>query len=145
MQKQQQEGHGCNVSTVQLNYARLLRCGSTLGIIFLSISFFLYVTGIMPSYIPAGQVQEYWALSSSEFVEVWEIPTGWAWLTLIGRADFLSLLGIAFLAGLTIVGYLAFLLPTFICQRDMPYTIIAAAEVVLLLMVAAGVLAFGAH
>jgi hypothetical protein len=133
------------VPGAQLKYAKLLDRGSSFGMCFLGISYLLYLTGILPSYVPPEKMHAYCSVSCSELVQVLDMPTGWAWLSFIGRADFLGLLGIAFLAGLTIIGYLIFLLPEFIRERDIPYAVMAAAEVLLLALAASGLLAAGLH
>ncbi len=133
------------IPKVQLQYARLLHFGSTLGIIFLGTSFLLYITGMIPAHVPAELMHGYCSLSSAELVQVLEMPTGWTWFSQIGKADYLSLLGIAFLSGLTIIGYLTLLLPSFLRERDVPYSLISLAEILLLLLAASGILAVGAH
>jgi len=91
------------VSPEQIKYANLLLYGSWTGILILVVTFILYVTGIMPSYIEPSQMQNYWGMKPSEYLAVANAPHGWGWLGMLGYGDFITLLGIAFLGILTII------------------------------------------
>jgi hypothetical protein len=69
-------------------------------------------------------------------------PTGWTWLKLIGKSDFLNFLPIAILSGVTILCY-GVIVPVFQKKRDKAYMIMSIAEVVILTLAASGFLAAG--
>jgi hypothetical protein len=70
--------------------------------------------------------------------------TGWSWLKNIGKGDYMNFVGIAILAGLTIVCYLA-IIPTLMKKKDTAYLVIAVAEVLVLTLAASGILKSGGH
>lgn len=133
------------VPEYQIKYANLLLYGSWLGIAILTITFFLYVSGIMPAYIPPSEIPQYWSMRSTEFLHEVGLSGGWAWIGLLSKGDFINYLGIAFLAGLTVIGYLVLLLPAFIKKKDNIFTAIIIAEILVLVLAASGLLGSGGH
>ncbi len=71
-------------------------------------------------------------------------PTGWNWVGLVGKGDYLNFVGIAMLSGLTILCYLV-ILPILFRKKDTAYAIIAIAEVLVLSLAASGLLKVGGH
>ena len=69
---------------------------------------------------------------------------GWSWLHRVGKGDYLNFVGIAVLAGLTIVCYLA-IIPSFQRKQDKAFLMIAIAEVLVLTLAASGILKGGGH
>jgi hypothetical protein len=69
---------------------------------------------------------------------------GWSWLKNIGKGDYMNFVGIAILAGLSIVCYLA-IIPTLKTKTDTAYLVIAIAEVLVLTLAASGLLKSGGH
>ncbi|MFZ5647504.1 MAG: DUF1634 domain-containing protein [Bacillota bacterium] len=128
----------------QIKYANLLLYGSWLGIVVLAITFMLYATGVMPSYIDPSQMQNYWGMKASDYLEAAKVPNGWGWLGMIGFGDFLPLIGIAFLGGLTVIGYLI-LLPAYLSKKDKIYSLIVIVEIIVLVLAASGILKAGGH
>lgn len=138
------KGAQVEVAPEQIKYANLLLYGSWAGIVILAVTFLLYVTGIMPSYIDPAQMQHYWGMKSSAYLEAAKVPSGWGWLGMIGYGDFLSLIGMAWLGILTVIGYLI-LLPAYLRKKDNIYTVIVIAEVIVLTLAASGILGSGGH
>ena len=136
--------------TEQLLYAKVLQIGMYAGLAILFITFGLYVSGIMAPAVPLDQVSNYWHLGVHEYLETvnqnhWHLdhpPTGWAWLTMLGRSDFLNFIGIAILGGVTIICYLA-IIPTLVRKKDNAYLAMALLEVLVLTLAASGILAVG--
>jgi len=134
----------------QLLYARVLEIGMFIGLVILFITFGVYVSGIMAPAVPLDQVSSYWHLGVSEYLEVVNQnhlhlehpPTGWAWLTMLGKGDFLNFIGIAILGGVTIICYLA-IIPTLLRKKDSAYVAMALLEVIVLTLAASGILAVG--
>ena len=134
----------------QLLYARVLEIGMYIGLVILFITFGVYVTGIMTPAIPLEQVPNYWHLGVHDYLEavnqnhlqLAHPPTGWTWLTMLGKGDFLNFIGIAILGGITIICYLA-IVPTLLRKKDNAYVAMAVLEVVVLTLAASGILAVG--
>ena len=131
-------------SEEQLAYATILDWGMKLGLIGIIITFVIYLLGIFPAYIPVEELPRYWKLNVHNYLEVTGIQSGWTWLKLISKGDFLNFLPIAFLAGLTILCYIR-ILPIFIKKKDTPYVILTLLQILILLLAASGILKVGAH
>lgn len=128
----------------QVLYARLLEWGMYIGLLILFITFGLYAFGIMKPYIPLDKISGYWHLSVHEYLEHANIKAGWAWLGMIKYGDFVNFLGIAILAGVTILCYAA-IVPTLLKNNDKVYAVLAILEVVILTVAASGILGAGGH
>lgn len=137
-------------SEEQMLYAAWLEKGMLLGLALIVISFGLYVFGIIEPVIPLDELPKYWGLSvkeylaavNSNFLHMDHAPTGWAWMTLIGKGDYMNFLPIAILSGITILCY-AVIVPVFKRKGDKAYMIMSIAEVVILTLAASGILAVG--
>lgn len=126
----------------QLLYARILDKGMKIGLAILVVTFGLYVFGILQPHVPVNDLPKYWSMSVHEYLEATDIGTGWSWLGNLGEGDLLNFVGIAFLAGITIVCYLA-ILPNLMRRKDTPYVVLALIEVAVLVLAASGLLKAG--
>ena len=126
----------------QLLYAGILEKGMYLGLLILFITYALYVFGIMDPYIPLDKISDYWSMNVHDYLEHAEIKNGWAWLGMLKYGDFINFIGIALLAGVTIMCYAA-IVPTLLKSKDTVYAILAVLEVVILSAAASGILAVG--
>jgi hypothetical protein len=134
----------------QLLYARVLSIGMYLGLAILLITFALYVSGAVAPVVPLDQVSNYWNQGVNEYLEavnrdhlhLEHPPTGWAWVNMVGKGDFLNFVGISILGGITIICYLA-ITPTLWRKRDFAYLAMAILEVLVLSLAASGILAVG--
>ena len=134
----------------QILYAKVLGIGMSIGLVTLFITFGLYVSGALAPAVPLDQVSNYWHLGVQEYLEVVNrdylhmehSPTGWAWVTMLAKGDFLNFVGIAILSGVTIVCYLA-IVPTLLRKKDNAYVAMALLEVIVLSLAASGILAVG--
>jgi len=126
----------------QLLYAGILEKGMYLGLLILFITYALYVFGIMDPYIPLDKISDYWSMNVHDYLEHAEIKNGWAWLGMLKYGDFINFIGIALLAGVTIICYAA-IVPTLLKSKDTVYAIIAIIEVIILSAAASGILAVG--
>jgi hypothetical protein len=134
----------------QLLYARVLEIGMLVGLLILFITFGLYVSRAVAPAVPLDQVSNYWSQGVHEYLEavnhdflhLEHPPTGWEWVALVGKGDFLNFLGIAILAGISIVCYLA-IVPTLLRKRDTAYVTMALVEALVLILAASGILAVG--
>lgn len=128
----------------QLAYAKLLDLGMKTGIVLIFITFMLYVFGILTPHIPVNDLPKYWSMSVKDYLKATDIHTGWSWLYMLGKGDFVNFLGIAFLSGVTILCYIR-IIPIFIKKKDTVYAVFAVIEVLVLVLAASGVLKSGGH
>ena len=126
----------------QILYAGILEKGMYLGLLMLFITYALYVFGIMDPYIPLDKISDYWSMNVHDYLEHAEIKNGWAWLGMLKYGDFINFIGVALLAGVTIICYAA-IVPTLLKSKDTVYAILAVLEVVILSAAASGILAVG--
>ena len=126
----------------QLLYAGILEKGMYVVLLILFITYSLYVFGIMDPYIPLDKVSDYWSMNVHDYLEHAEIKNGWAWLGMLKYGDFINFIGIALLAGVTIMCYAA-IVPTLLKNKDTVYAILALIEVIILSAAASGILAVG--
>ncbi|MBI4690120.1 MAG: hypothetical protein HY754_07620 [Nitrospirae bacterium] len=139
-------------SEEQLAYAGVLSIGMWIGLALLIVTFIAYVSGLLPSYVPIEKLSEvpqgstvpYWGMRAHEFNETFNVPTGWGWVSIIGKGDYLNFVGIAMLGGLSILCYLV-ILPILIRKKDTSYVVIAILEVAVLVLAASGILKSGGH
>ena len=128
----------------QLLYANILNKGMLVGLLGLIVTFIIYGAGILEPKIPLEEVQNYWVMPVSDYLQLSGIHAGWAWLGNLGYGDMLNFLPIAFLSLLTIVCYLA-ILPGLMRKKDTAYVVLVIIEVVVLVVAASGLLGSGGH
>lgn len=126
----------------QLLYAKILERGMYLGLLVLFVTFGLYAFGIVDPYIPLDKISNYWSMNVNDYLEHAEIKAGWAWLGMLKYGDFINFIGVAILAGVTIICYAA-IVPTLLKNNDKVYAILAVLEVIILSAAASGILAVG--
>ena len=116
----------------------------------LLVTFALYVLGVVSPAVPIQELPNYWTLSAHEYLEAINheflhrehLVTGWEWMAVLNRGDYLNFAGIALLAAVTIVCYLG-ILPTLLRKRDWIYSAIALFEIIILVLAASGIVAVG--
>ena len=128
----------------QLAYAKLLDLGMKVGLLMLVVTFFVYVFGIFSPHIPVSDLQNYWKLPVKQYLKAANIHTGWTWVSMVGKGDFLNFIPIVFLAGVTILCYIR-IIPILFRKKDTTYAILAIIEVLVLVLAASGVLKSGGH
>jgi hypothetical protein len=131
-------------SEEQMAYAGVLNIGMWSGLALLIVTFFVYISGVLPTFVPIDDLPKYWTMRVHDFNVALHAPTGWGWAPLVGNGDYLNFIPIAILSGLTIVCYLV-ILPILIRKKDTAYAIIAVAEVLVLSLAASGLLKVGGH
>jgi hypothetical protein len=131
-------------SPEQVVYAKVLEKGMLLGLGLILLSFALYVLGIIKPYIPVDQISKYWTLSVDEYLHTTNIHAGWSWVGMLGYGDFLNFVGIAFLAGVTIVCFLV-IVPVLWKNNDKLYAVLSVLEALILSVAASGILGSGGH
>ena len=128
----------------QILYAKLLEKGMYIGLLILLITFGLYAFGVMDPYIPLNKISKYWSMNVNDYLHHANIKAGWAWLGMLKYGDFLNFIGIAILAGVTILCYAA-IVPTLLKNKDRVYAVLALLEVIILTVAASGILGTGGH
>ena len=131
-------------SEEQIAYANVLNIGMWFGLALLIITFFVYISGVLPSYVPIDDLPKYWGMRVHDFNVTLHAPTGWGWAKLVGKGDYLNFVGIAILSGLTILCYVV-ILPILARKKDRAYVVIAIVEVLVLSLAASGLLKVGGH
>ncbi|HUJ17485.1 MAG TPA: hypothetical protein VL197_05785 [Nitrospirota bacterium] len=131
-------------SEEQLIYANILNIGMWLGLAVLTITFLMYAFGVLPNFVPINDLPNYWGMKAKDYIHTMHAPTGWGWLSLVGKGDYLNFVGIAMLAGLTILCYLS-IMPTLTRKKDTAYLVIAIVEVAVLVLAASGIMKTGGH
>jgi len=136
----------------QLLYANILERGMYVGLLLMLVTFVLYVFDIIPSVVPNSEIVNYWnqpvdkylAAINGNFLHWEHAPTGWSWLKLLSKGDFLNFLPVAILSGVTIICYLA-VVPGLFARGDKAMAAIALATATILFLAASGLVAGGGH
>jgi len=128
----------------QILYAKILERGMFIGLLILLITFGLYAFGIMDPYIPLDKISNYWSMNVNDYLHHANIKAGWAWVGMLKYGDFVNFIGIAMLAGVTILCYAA-IVPTLLKSNDKVYAALAILEVIILSVAASGILGAGGH
>jgi hypothetical protein len=126
----------------QERYAQWLAWGTRAGLAVLLPSFTAYVLGLAEPHVAVLRLPELWVHPVGRFLELSGSPTGWSWLALVHRGDIASLLGIAILAGSSVLCLLA-LVPLYLTRGDKAFAAVCVAEVLVVLLAASGWLAGG--
>ena len=129
-------------SPEQLRYARLLDWGTRVGLVLLIVSFVAYVLGLAEAHVPPERLPQIWQHPVGRYLELTGSPTGWGWLALVHRGDIAGLVGIAVLAGCSVLCLLA-LVPMYLRRGDRAYAALCVAEAAVVVLAATGVLAAG--
>ena len=129
----------------QVQYANILFWGAWLGIALMVVTYFVYVGGVLEPHIPLEEVPNVWGLRVTEYVAKYGIPLGWGWAGLVGKGDFFNFLGIALLAGMTVICFLVTLIPAYLKQKDKPLLAVSVLEIIVLTVAASGLLGVAGH
>ena len=122
----------------QQAFARWLDAGTKIGLVLLVAGFAAYATGAMTPQIPPQELARLWGLPLKEFLAATGAPTGWHWLPLAGRGDYVNYIAIVLLASIVPVAYLRML--PLLARHARLYALIALLEIAVLLGAASGLL-----
>ena len=122
---------------VQALYASWLDIGARTGFAVSLVALLVYVSGAMTPFVPLAELPALWSLPVGRYLELTNAPTGWNWLRLLVHGDYLNLVGIVLFASVTIACYARILL-VLLRQGERLYALIAAVEIAVLLVAAAG-------
>ncbi len=126
----------------QVLYAKVLEKGMYVGLLILFITYAIYMFGILDPYLPIPQLSRLWTQNVHEYLTEAGIQDGWAWVGMLRYGDFVNFIGIAMLAGVTIMCYIA-IIPTLLRNNDKVYAALAALEALVLIAAASGLVAGG--
>ena len=87
-------------------YARWLDRMVRVAFVLTTAAFAVYFFGVLPAYVPLDTLPSLWRLPLTQYLERSGAPVGWAWLPLVGRADYLNLAAVTSFALMTLVCYL---------------------------------------
>ena len=127
---------------MQATYARWLDVATRIGFVVSLAAFLVYVSGVVEPLIPLEQLPQLWSLPASRFVALTGEPTGWGWLALLAKSDFLNLGAVA-LFGLVTLACYARIVPLLFAEGERLQACIALAQVLVLAAAAAGVFTGG--
>jgi hypothetical protein len=122
----------------QALFARWLDAGTKAGLVLLVAGFAAYVTGLAPPHLPPEALAKLWGLPLQEFLAAAGAPTGWHWLQLADRGDYVNHFGIVLLASIVPVAYLRML--PLLARHARLHALIALLEIAVLLGAASGLL-----
>lgn len=131
-----------HVSAEQLRYADWLDTGTRIGFLLLIATFGVYASGLLAPHVPLADLPKVWGLPIERFLAATGGPSGWGWLGLVSRGDYLNFIGVAFLGGITVACYLR-VLPMLVARRDGWFAAIAALELAVLAAAASGLIGGG--
>lgn len=128
----------------QIAYAKLLDIGMKAGLVLITVTFIIYLSGVLAPHVPVNDLPKYWNMPVHEYLKATNIHNGWSWLSMVGKGDFLNFIGIAFLAGITVLCFIR-VIPILFKKKDTLYGVFAIIEVLVLVLAASGVLKAGGH
>jgi len=138
------ENQSLKPSKEQIIYANLLLIGMLAGIVIMTITYTIYVTGLLPSHVDMSLIATNWGKNIHEYQEITQSPHGWGWLYLLGKGDFLNFIGFTLLGTLTIFCYLV-LVKGYLREKNWIFLVISVLEIIVLSMAASGLLGSGGH
>lgn len=130
------------LAAAEVAYARWLDWGTRIGLALLIASFVGYAFELVPPHVPFDDLARAWALPVDEYRAAVNAPSGWGWIALAARGDYLNYFGIVFLALITALCY-ARILPVLVTAGERTYAILVVLELTVLAAAIAGVA--GAH
>jgi hypothetical protein len=131
-----------SVPSEQALYARWLEWGARFGLCLLIGCFLLYVLGVVEPWVPLHQLPHLWTLPVDRYLAQTGAPSGWGWLRLLERSDYLSFLAVAVLASVTLACY-ARVAGALFARGERLLAGVALAQVAVLLVAASGWFAAG--
>lgn len=130
------------ISREQLLYAAWLDWGMRIGLAVLVASFVAYLFGFVEPQVRHEDLAKLWEMPLADYLKATGGHTGWGWVKLIHKGDYLNFVGIVILSGITVLCYLR-VLPVFVKARDTVFVVIAVLEILLIVLAASGVLVAG--
>jgi len=130
--------HSVEVSPEQEKYANILLFCSWAGIFIMLVTFVVYMGGFLNPTVQPSDIPLYWKMNVHQYALATHAPSGWGWVSMINHADYLNLVGLAFLGVVSILGYLS-LLVTYLRNKDIPYVTMVSLEIIIIVLAASGI------
>jgi hypothetical protein len=116
-------------------YARWLEWGTRVALAVLVASFAAYALVLVDPHLPPQELPKLWAFPVDHYIAASGAPTGWGWLGLLHKSDYLIFLAVAMLGLITVVCY-ARIIPLLIKQKEPWRAAIAFVQILVLLAAA---------
>ena len=113
-------------------YARWLAWGTSIALVVLIASFLAYALALRDPHLPPQELVRLWAFPVDHYIAASGAPTGWGWLALLHKSDYLIFLAVAMLGFITALCY-ARIIPVLFREEKPWRAWIAIAQVLVLL------------
>ena len=123
------------MSDEQQVYARWLAWGTSVALVVLIVSFLAYAFALRDPLLPPQELARLWAFPVDHYIAASGAPTGWGWLQLLHKSDYLIFVAVAMLGLLTVLCY-ARIIPVLLAQGERWRALIAVLQVLVLLAAA---------
>jgi hypothetical protein len=123
-------------------YAHWLNVGTHAAFAVSLVAVLLYLSGVVPAYVPFEKLPEVWSLPAAQFLQRTSAPDGWGWVALLEYSDYLNYVGIALFASISAACCLR-VVPIFLRNGERLHAALALAQLVVLLAAASGWFAGG--
>ncbi len=120
------------MSDEQQVYARWLEWGARIALVVLTASFLAYVFALGDPHLPPQELPKLWAFPVDHYIAATGAPTGWGWLQLLHKSDYLIFLAVALLGLITVVCYVR-IVPVLLAQGECWRAAIAIVQILVLL------------
>lgn len=128
----------------QVVYSNMLFYGCWGSLALMGVTYLLYATGMLVPHVPLDTVTQLWSQPVGAYLEKGNVPTGWGWLKLIGKGDFINFSGVVLLSGMTILCYIP-LIGAYLKKKEPIFAVIAILEILVLGFAASGIVGGGGH
>jgi len=130
------------ISPEQQVYARWLDWSTRVSLAVLIAAFLAYAVGPLAPAVAVDDLPRLWVLPVERYLEATGVPSGWGWVAMLAKGDYLNLVGVALLGFVTVLCYLR-VLPLLLTRGERLQAAFAVAQVAVLLLAASGLLAGG--
>jgi hypothetical protein len=113
-------------------YARWLAWGTHIALVVLIASFLAYALALRDPHLPPQELAKLWAFPVDHYIAASGAPTGWGWLALLHKSDYLIFLAVAMLGFVTVLCYVR-IIPVLLAQGERWRALIAVLQVLVLL------------
>jgi hypothetical protein len=120
-------------------YGRCVEIGVAFSLGLIGLELTAYVTGALSPYIPLQDLPAYWSLPLKEFLVAANVPSGWGWLAIVWKGDYLNFVGIALLASIPAAGCVS-VVRAYAARGERTYAALALAQILVLIAAASGLL-----
>jgi len=120
------------MSDEQQVYARWLAWGTSVALVVLIVSFLAYAFALRDPLLPPQELAKLWAFPVDHYIAASGAPTGWGWLALLHKSDYLIFAAVAMLGLITAVCY-ARIVPLLFAQGERWRAVIAVLQILVLL------------